>query len=81
MRRQRERYPERHRLQNWKKYGIDLTWGEYLDMLKKQKGKCLGCGREPTGKYPLGVDHDHETGRVRGLLCPPCNKRDVLANA
>ena len=43
-------------------------------MLAEQYGGCAICGRpEPEGGS-LHVDHDHETGAVRGLLCFPCNQ-------
>lgn len=48
-------------------YGITLT--DYMEMAKKQKNKCLICNK----KKKLAVDHDHETGVVRGLLCINCN--------
>lgn len=55
-------------------YGISLR--QYEAMLKRQKGVCAICGRPPkTG--PLHVDHDHHTGRVRGLLDYYCNRRIV----
>jgi hypothetical protein len=41
-------------------------------MLYKQGGKCGICGSVSNGKR-LAIDHDHETGRVRGLLCQQCN--------
>lgn len=54
-----------------KKYGI--TEGQYIAMLEKQSGKCAICEKEPAeGKY-LCVDHDHNSGAVRGLLCRNCN--------
>ena len=40
-------------------------------MLERQGGRCLVCGATPS--KPLHVDHDHETGAVRGLLCGFCN--------
>ena len=54
-------------------YGI--TVAEYDTMLKSQNGVCLICGGEPGTKRSkrLHVDHCHETGRVRGLLCQKCN--------
>ena len=59
------------------KYG--LTRLQYLKMLQDQDGKCAGCGKGETtlGKHgearALSVDHCHETGIVRGLLCNACN--------
>ncbi len=46
------------------------------DMLKAQDGKCAIC-EKPTsfgGYHTACIDHDHETGAVRGVLCSPCNK-------
>lgn len=50
-------------------YGIDVL--EYLEMVKNAGGICAICGRSSAKR--LSVDHDHETGKVRGLLCAPCN--------
>ena len=44
-------------------------------MLSSQDGKCSICGRERSQLVKqLCVDHDHETGKVRGLLCDKCNR-------
>lgn len=51
-------------------YGI--TVGQYDALLAGQGGVCALCERPPKTKL-LGVDHDHETGVVRGLLCVSCN--------
>jgi hypothetical protein len=53
-----------------RKYGITLT--EYDQMLHRQDGGCAVCGRKPN-EISLHVDHDHATGRIRGLLCFRCN--------
>ena len=56
-----------------KNYGI--TSADYDDMLKKQDYKCAICQSPSTNsrsKYFM-VDHDHDTGAVRGLLCHKCN--------
>lgn len=42
-------------------------------MLAAQGGRCAICRQEP-GRRALDVDHSHETGAVRGLLCELCNK-------
>lgn len=56
-----------------RKYGITLA--EYDQMLEEQHGVCAICGgADPSGRR-LAVDHDHETGKVRGLLCTSCNTR------
>lgn len=56
------------------KYGITVE--DYDKMLMRQNGKCAICAtREPggSGKHFM-VDHDHSTGKVRGLLCGRCNR-------
>ena len=54
------------------KYNITLD--EYNNLLIKQNNSCAICGRaDPTG-YNWHVDHDHTTGKVRGLLCSKCNQ-------
>jgi len=56
-----------------RKYGISLP--EYLRLVREQEGCCAGCGAEPfLGDKNLDVDHDHKTGKVRGLLCGDCNR-------
>lgn len=51
-------------------YGITLV--DYERMLLEQGGACAICGGTATGT--LHVDHDHNTGAVRGLLCRDCNR-------
>jgi hypothetical protein len=48
-----------------------LTRDELDALYKASNGLCDICGREPARW--LNVDHDHETGKVRGLLCLACN--------
>ena len=55
-----------------RKYGI--TSLEYRAIHNEQKGRCAICGRHSCANGDnLGVDHDHETKKVRGLLCRNCN--------
>ena len=61
---------------NWRKQGIKITLLEYARLLEKQKGKCAICDTYPKKKR-LAVDHDHETGQIRGLLCGTCNRSRV----
>lgn len=49
-----------------------LTLDQYDRMLDNQNGVCAICG-QPEIMRRLAVDHDHETGKVRGLLCTQCN--------
>jgi DNA repair exonuclease SbcCD ATPase subunit len=54
-----------------------LTYDSYIQMLAEQNGKCKICGRSDSGHVNskwLAVDHDHATGKIRGLLCQPCNR-------
>ncbi len=68
----------RRRTRNKTLYG--LTEGQYEIMLAAQSGVCAVCGRPEVqgarggGVKPLAVDHDHDTGRLRALLCSHCNQ-------
>lgn len=42
-------------------------------MLEEQQGCCACCRRNFDGQKII-VDHDHETGKIRGLLCDQCNR-------
>ena len=55
-------------------YGLGLE--DYLRLLSSQGGGCAICGKTPEQeRRNLAVDHDHTTGRIRGLLCALCNHR------
>ena len=60
------------------KYGI--TSKDYKTLFRRQRGACAICGtKKPRGRWNcLHVDHDHRTGKVRGLLCFRCNTRLVF---
>ena len=67
-------HPDYGRQRGWKRAGIKLTPKEYDVIYNKQEGKCDICGKHQTKqKKKLAVDHDHDTGQVRGLLCNRCN--------
>lgn len=53
-----------------------VTMEQYESMLEKVGGKCEICGAKPeenTMSHRIGIDHCHDTGAIRGLLCKPCN--------
>jgi len=54
-----------------RKYG--LLHEDWLKMWESQNGKCLICGKSSIKPSDLRIDHDHKTGKVRGLLCHNCN--------
>ena len=70
----KEKRLERTRKHRYKTYGI--TPEEYDSLLKEQDHKCGICGGTDThspSKY-FSVDHCHDTGKIRGLLCNRCNR-------
>lgn len=53
-------------------YGISLE--DYSVLLEEQENKCKVCGKHEVDHHQsLHVDHDHNTGEIRGLLCTNCN--------
>lgn len=73
------RNPDSWRRSAMKKYGMTLD--EFKEMSAKQKDKCAICGEKEIrkrkngipGTTPLHIDHDHNTGIIRGLICHRCN--------
>lgn len=74
--------PERRKkyLRDWRLrtlYDVTADWWD--ETLASQGGGCAICGAEDAGggskheKRRLMVDHSHETGKARGLLCSACN--------
>ena len=66
-------HPHIRKAQRIKKFGITLE--EFNSILTQQDGKCAICGysdRSDKNFFPV-VDHDHLSGKVRGLLCMNCN--------
>ena len=57
-----------------RRYGITIE--DYDVLLEEQQGGCAICERKTSGhsNYHFHVDHCHETGKVRGLLCTNCNR-------
>lgn len=57
-----------------KRFG--LTVDQYNQLAEEQNGVCKLCDRFRPNKRAkrLCVDHDHRTGKIRGLLCDPCNR-------
>lgn len=66
--------PEKHRNNQLRiKFGINHS--NYEQMLEKQRGVCSICKSDKPGGYGkhFNIDHDHVTGKIRGLLCSNCN--------
>lgn len=61
---------------SWLKVNYGITPEQYDDMLAAQGNRCAICRRESPGSKGrrfFYVDHDHKTGKIRGLLCHSCN--------
>jgi len=71
MREWRKRNPTKAKNADLKRdFGIDIE--QYESMVEAQGGLCAICGNcDPS--FSLAVDHNHDTGKVRGLLCSNCN--------
>ncbi len=61
-----------HRRTDYVEATYGLTKENYLLKINQQKNLCAICKGKQEGKI-LCVDHDHKTGKVRGLLCNQCN--------
>lgn len=59
----------------WRRYGVTRQF--VVELFQKQSGKCAVCDSPVedyfTKKKSTHLDHDHVTGKVRGILCNKCN--------
>jgi len=73
------------RERGWRRKGIkNYTYKDYISMYKEQNGNCAICNNsmeisttrdsELSVRRVANVDHNHDTGKVRALLCNDCNK-------
>jgi hypothetical protein len=72
----RQRRPDRtpaQRVRNRTVGRYGLTIEQYEEMWAQQGERCAGCGAAETKGRNWHIDHDHVTGRVRGILCHGCN--------
>lgn len=74
----RRNNPERQKAQRRRAYvrkAYGISYDQYEAMVELQGGACAVCGvHGDTQQHGvLLIDHDHDTGRVRGLLCVDCN--------
>lgn len=60
----------KRRLEILRKYLYGVTPEEVNEQLEKQGGLCAICVKAPASQ----LDHDHVSGKMRGLLCSPCNQ-------
>jgi hypothetical protein len=75
----RLKHPRKAKCQNLRRH-FNITLDEYEVILERQNGTCAICGNNETAvrrgtselRY-LAVDHCHESGKIRGLLCSKCN--------
>jgi hypothetical protein len=76
--RRKDEAPSKRKLAGWKwhiRKTLGVTAEQYEQMYETQSGKCAICGTtDPGGKRTrFSIDHCHDTGAIRGLLCVSCN--------
>ena len=70
---QKDKYLLRDR-KKWLKRNYNISLEQYIELFNAQQGRCKICSvHQAELPYNLAVDHCHKTGKVRGLLCKPCN--------
>jgi len=76
-----ERGGKEHQQVWYRQHKYGLTQEQFAALWNQNCGCCHSCGRKlKPGTSGHSVDHDHDTGSVRGLLCPQCNLALGLLN-
>jgi N12 class adenine-specific DNA methylase len=65
------KYAQSNRKDKQLKYSYGITEAQFDCLAEKQGHKCKICNEHVAN---LVVDHDHKTGKIRGLICHSCNK-------
>lgn len=62
------------KMSRYKKLGLKITESEYRKLYELQNGYCAICKTHVSScKQELSLDHNHDTGKIRGFLCMNCN--------
>jgi hypothetical protein len=72
-----EKELKRGRIKHWRERGIICDYDAIYEIYINTHN-CDYCGKKFKTSKDRQLDHDHETGAVRGILCISCNTRDVL---
>jgi hypothetical protein len=73
-----EKVVKQRRIARWKKYGIICNNYDEMYNIYINTSKCDYCNKDFENSKERCLDHNHETGEVRGILCRDCNWKDVL---
>lgn len=74
---QRKHYTDNKEIYKWRarfnKHGLSKE--QIFDLIEKQNNKCALCAKPFQSMWgnDMHIDHDHETNKIRGILCMPCN--------
>lgn len=72
----KQKTPEARLSQKYKKlkYKYGITKQQYKNLCDSQNGRCAICEKELDMAKNTCIDHDHKTGKIRGILCSNCNR-------